>query len=182
MHRRAVAQDPLAATQRINLAVLLLADGQLDEAMSEYRRVLELNPDAGLDVDIEIVRILVLQRRYDEAQSAVARFPEGKIRDHGLALLYQAPGRLAQADVALKRLAAQSGDMMDSIRLADVYAFRGMSDQAFASLQREKDALERNKDLGLAWIWYFQHETRVSPFLQPLHADPRWTALMADPD
>lgn len=182
IQRRAVAQEPLAASQRANLALLLLADGQLDEAMSEFRRVLELNPDAGLDVDIEIVRIFVLQRRYDEAHSALARFPEGKFRDHGLALLYQTPGGLAEADVALKRLAAQSGDMMDGIRLADAYAFRGMSDQAFASLQREKAALERNKDLGLPWFWQFQHEMRVSPFLQPLHADPRWTALMADPD
>ena len=173
MQRRAVAQDPLASTQLVNLAVLLLADGQLDEAMSEFRKVLELSPDVGLDVEIEIVRILVLQRRYDEAQSAVARLPEGKFRDHGLALLYQAPGRLAEADVALKRLAAQPGDTMASIRLAEVYAFRGMSEEAFASLQGQKDALERAKDLGPPRIWHFQNEMRVSPFLKPLHADPR---------
>jgi len=181
MQHRIVAQDPLAAAQRTNLAVLLLADAQLDEAMAEFRRVLELNPDAGLDVHIEIVRIFVLQRRYDEALTAVARLPEGKYRDHGLALLYQAPGRLVEADVALKRLAAQPGDMMDSIRLAEVFAFRGMSEEAFASLQKKKDALERDKNLGLSWIWFFQHEMRVSPFLTPLHADPRWAPLMAEP-
>ena len=181
MQRRAVAQDPLASTQLVNLAVLLLADGQLDEAMSEFRKVLELSPDVGLDVEIEIVRILVLQRRYDEAQSAVARLPEGKFRDHGLALLYQAPGRLAEADVALKRLAAQPGDTMDSIRLAEVFAFRGMSEEAFASLQGQMDALERTRDLGRPRISHFQLEMRVSPFLKPLHADPRWTALLADP-
>jgi Tfp pilus assembly protein PilF len=106
LQRRAVARNPLASTHRTNLAVLLLADSQLDEAMSEYRRVLELNPDAGLQVKIEVVRILVLQQRYDEAQSTIAQLPEGKFRDHGLALLYEAPGRLAEADVALKRLAA----------------------------------------------------------------------------
>jgi len=182
MQRRAVAQDPLGSTQLINLAVLLLADGHLDEALSAFRKVLELNPDVGLQVNIEVVRVLVLQRRYDEAQSALAQLPEGKFRDHGLALLYQAPGRLAEADIALKRLAAQPGDTMDSIRLADVYAFRGMSEEAFASLQGQKDALERARDLGPPRIWNFQLEMRVSPFLKPLHADPRWTALLADPD
>jgi len=181
MQRRAVAQDPLSSTQRINLAVILLADGQLDEAKLEFRRALELSPDVGLNVDIEIVRILVLQRRYDEAQSAITQFPEGRYRDHGLALLYQAPGRLADADAALKRLAAQPGDTMDSIRLAEVYAFRGMSDEAFASLQRERGVLEQAKDLARPQIRHFQVELRVSPFLKPLHADPRWEALMVLP-
>ena len=181
MQRRAVAQDPLSTTHRINLAILLFADNQLDEAMSEYRRVLELNPDVGLDVKIEPVRILVLQRRYDEAQSAIAQLPEGKFRDHALALLYQAPGRLADADAALMQLASQPGDTMDSIRLAEVYAFRGMNDEAFASLQRERGALEHAKDLVRARIWHLQAEMRVSPFLKPLHPDPRWEALMAKP-
>jgi TolB-like protein/Tfp pilus assembly protein PilF len=180
IQRRVVALDPLASTLRENLAVVLLADGQLDEAMSEFQKVLELNPDVGPEVDAEAVRILVLQRRYDEAQSAIAKLPEGKFRDHGLALLYQAPGRLAEADAALKRLAAKPGDMMDSIRLADVYAFRGMSDEAFASLQNEKAALERNEDLRPSRIRHFISEMRASPFLKPLRGDPRWAALMAD--
>jgi hypothetical protein len=70
---------------------------------------------------------------------------------------------------------------MESIRLADVYAFRGMSDEAFASLQGHKDAHVLGKDLGPPRIWHFQLEMRVSPFLKPLHADPRWGALMAHP-
>ena len=156
LHRRAVAQDPLSSTQRINLAMILLADGQLDEAKSEFRAALELSPDVGLQVNIEIVRILVLQRRYDEAQSAISQLPEGKYRDHGLALLYLAPGQLNGADAALRRLAAQPRDMMDSIRLAEVYAFRGMSDEAFLSLQRERDVLEQAKDLARSRIWHLQ--------------------------
>jgi TolB-like protein/DNA-binding winged helix-turn-helix (wHTH) protein/Tfp pilus assembly protein PilF len=180
--RRAVARDPLSIAQRGNLAVLLLAAGRLDEAMAEFLRVLEINPDAGLEFDLEIIRILVLQGRYDEARSAIARFPEGKFRDHGLALLYRAPDHRAQADAALERLAREPGDIMDSIRLAEVYAYRGMREEAFASLQRRKDELERNQDSGPPIFWHFQHEARVAPFLKPLHADPRWAALMADLD
>jgi thioredoxin-like negative regulator of GroEL len=186
LQRRMVSRDPLAATFRGNLAVLLLADGRLDEAMSEYRKVLELSPsgssdsrgtDARSEIDIEIARILVLQRRYDEAQSAIAQLPEGKFRDHGLALLWDVPGRVSEANLALQRLAAQPDDIMDSIRLAEVYAFRGMSQEAFASLQGRMEALERDEN-GRFWIRVFQRELNVSPFLKPLHADPRWAALM----
>jgi len=181
LQRQAVALDPLASTQRINLAAFLLADSQLDEALSEFRRALELSPDAGLQVNIEIIRILVLQRHYDAARAAIAQLPEGKYRDHGVALLYQAPGGLAEADRALKRLATQLEDTMDSIRLAEVYAFRGMNNQAFSSLQREKNALEHAKNLERPRLWDFYHELLVSPFLKPLHDDPRWKALVAAP-
>jgi TolB-like protein/DNA-binding winged helix-turn-helix (wHTH) protein/tetratricopeptide (TPR) repeat protein len=196
LQRRAVARDPLAATGRANLAKLLLADGQLDEAMSEYRKVLEISPgamisasgiadspgtDAGSEVNLEIVRVLVLQRRYDEAQSAIAQLPDGKLRDHGLALLWDMPGRLPEANLALQRLATRPEDSMDSIRLAEVYAFRGMSPEAFASLQARMEALERDEN-GRVWIRRFRHELNVSPFLKPLHADTRWAVLMPKAD
>lgn len=179
--RRAVARDPLSPTQRNNLANLLFADGRLDEAMAEFRGVRELNPAAGLDIDLEIFRILVLQRRYDAAQSAIEKLPAGNFHDQGAALLYEAPGRLAEADLALARLAAQPADTMDRIRLADVYAFRGMPEKAIALLQKERDRIEHEIDLRRPRIWDFQNELRVSFFLKPLHSDPRWTALMARP-
>jgi hypothetical protein len=67
--------------------VLLLAEGQLDQALAEFQWVMELNPDGQPGADTDIVRILVLQRRYAEAKAALADLPEGKRRDHGQALL-----------------------------------------------------------------------------------------------
>jgi tetratricopeptide (TPR) repeat protein len=184
IQRRAVARDPLNQVIRNNLAVILLADDRLDEAMSEYRKVLELSPDVGLNVEVEIVRILVLQRRYDEARSVLARFPEGKYRDHGLALLYLAPGGQAEADAALARLIARPDDrdnyetdIVDRIKLAEVQTFRGMNDAALESLKEKRIALERNWGSESPVVWYFTLELKVSPFLKALHADPRWTAL-----
>jgi tetratricopeptide (TPR) repeat protein len=188
IQRRIVTRDPLNPVDRQNLAVLLLADHRFDEAMSEYRSVLELNPDAGLDVEIELVRIHVLQGRDAEAYAAVTRMPEGKYRDHGLALLYRAPDHRAEADAALARLirrrseAADSiaGGVMDDIRLAEVQAFRGMTEEAFATLARKKDALERGPDSELPVVSYFQNEASVSPFLKALHSDPRWAAIISE--
>ena len=184
MHRRALTRDPLNTVTRNNLAVILLADERLDEAMSEYRKILEFNPDAGSNVEIDIVRILALQRRYDETHSAIAKLPEGKQRDYGLALMYQAPGGRAEADAALARLVAQpdddqsvDADIVDGIRLAEVQAFRGMKDRAFESLENKKSSLEHRWGSESPVVWYFTHEAKVSPFLKTLHADPRWTTL-----
>ncbi len=179
MQRRAVALDPLSTVRRQNLAVLLMASGRLDEALSEFRNVLEFRPDPELET--ETVRILVLQARYEEAKLAVEKLPAGKYRDHGLALLYQAPGYLEDADAALDRLATEPGEITDSVRLAEVYAFRGMNDDAFATLQEQKADLELDRDSGIAWVEYLQTEARVSPFLKALHSDPRWTVFIAKP-
>jgi TolB-like protein/DNA-binding winged helix-turn-helix (wHTH) protein/predicted negative regulator of RcsB-dependent stress response len=187
IQRRILTRDPLNPVYRQLLAVVLLADGRLDEAMSEYRSVLELNRDAGLDVEIEFVRISVLQGRDAEAYAAVTRMPEGKYRDHGLALLYRAPDHREEADAALARLLRQRSVTADSIvdgvmfeiRLAEVQAFRGMTDEAFATLESKKDALEQGRDSERPVVGYFQNEARLSPFLKALHSDPRWAPLVS---
>jgi thioredoxin-like negative regulator of GroEL len=172
----------MATTYRLNLAAYLTADGRFDEALAEYRKGVELSPNAVMDVNTDVVRLLILQRRYHEAQAALAQVPEGKFRDHGRALLYALPARRAEADAALLRLAAaQDDDTEDIVRLAEIYAFRGMNDQAFAVLQKWKESLARNRDSGLQRIWSFQEELRITPFLKPLHADPRWAELLVSP-
>ena len=109
------AQDPLNGVVHQLLAVYLLADEQFEAAISQFRSVLELNPDAGLDVEIDIVRILVLQKHVSEAYASLSKMPEGKYRDHGLALLYQVPAYRAESEAAYARLIAQRGVMNESI-------------------------------------------------------------------
>ena len=180
--RREAARDPLSALTHSNLGVFLVAAGQLEEAKSEFRKALELSPDNEMDSGLEIARVLVLQQRYDEARSAISRLPEGSIRDHGLALLYSAPGHRADADAALERLIDdRQPDLMDNIRLAEVHAFRGSSDDAIATLQQYRNAIDRNDEAFYSQVWWMQREMSVSPFLAPLRTDPRWTALMAEP-
>lgn len=189
IQRRLVAQDPLNSLYLQNLGVLLIAAGHLDEAMAEYRRLLELRQDAGPDIEIEIPRILVLQGRDAEAHAAAMKLPEGWFRDQALALLYRVPAHRAEADAALTRLIerryaeAQSigDDIMFNIRLAEVQAFRGMSDDAFATLTQKKKILVKSWGKDAAIIWYHGHEAAVSPFLKPLHADPRWAEFKSEP-
>ncbi len=180
--RRVVAKDPLSPTSRGNLAAMLLANGQLDEALTENRKVFELRPDAGPKDKIDAVRILMLLGRYDEAQSAVAQLPKGKHQDYGLALLHRVSARRAEANAALKRLEAEDGDFGTVFCVAEVYAFRGLHDEAFARLTTTQKTLEAAKGTQPYSPWYFQRELRLSPFLKPLHNDPRWFALVERPD
>jgi TolB-like protein/DNA-binding winged helix-turn-helix (wHTH) protein/Flp pilus assembly protein TadD len=180
--RRIVAKDPLSPVNRKNFADILLANGRLEESLAENRKVLELQPGSGPEVETSIARILVLLEQYKDAQLAIARLPVGELQDYGLALLHLAPGRRAEADAALKRLEANARDTGAKVRLAEVYAFRGMHDAAFAQLEETRDALAIQKDERPYLSSYFQEGLRFSAFLKPLHDDPRWAKLMAAPD
>ena len=72
--RRDLEQDPLSAVGHQILGVFLFAAGRLEDAKSEFINAQELNPD-GQELPLEIVRVLVAQRRYDEAWSAIAQLP-----------------------------------------------------------------------------------------------------------
>ena len=179
-YRRMVARDPLSASYHANLGIFLQAADKLEDAKSELRKALDLNPNFGSGVDLAIVRILVLQGRFAEASAAIARLPAGEARDHGLALFYHAQGKQAEANAAIARLVALS-TKTPNIRLAEVYAFNGMTDKAFAALRGLTIAIDQNEPAMASQIWSWQVELRVSPFLKPLHADPRWTALLIEP-
>ncbi len=181
IQHRIVARDPLAAVVRGDLAVFLLADGQLDEALSQFRSVQAIHPNTDPNVAIDIVHVLILQGRYDEARLEMALVPEGSQREQGWALLHAATGNTEEADAALKRLLTESDDIMDIVRLAEVYAFRDMSDQAFEVLQGRKTAFERAHGSESGHVWYLQFESRISPFLKSLHSDPRWSKFVAVP-
>lgn len=181
--RRLVERNPLSPTDRMNFANFLAAAGQLDESASEFRKALELNPDFRWEPRIEFMRVLVLQHRYDQAIAQLVKLPEGEARDHGLALLHEAPGHEAEADAALKRLAARPVEP-GSIRLAELYAFRGMDEEAFAALfaARRMAGLERDAAQRAARrVAYMWADLIRSPYLKALHADPRWAELTADP-
>ena len=179
--RRIAQQDPLSPTVRTNLAVMLLMNGELDEALAENRKALEIHPGAGAGVQAQIVRILILLGRYDEAWSETSRIPPGKEKDYSIALQHKVPGRRAEADAALMRLASAASDFRSIVHVADGYVSRGMIDEAFDLLEKTRGSLELEKDKRPYARWYFQEELRMSPYLKQIHADPRWPALTARP-
>ena len=177
---RLVAREPRSAAYHANRGIYLQAAGRFDDARAALDKARELNPDLGPELDLAIARILIVQRELEKARSVIDRIPEGPPRDHGLALLYHAEGRRKDADAALDRLEAESTQAVD-VRLAEVYAFRGMKDAAFEKLDGLRRAIELNEARAASQLWSWQVELRVSPFLQSLHDDPRWPPLLVEP-
>jgi thioredoxin-like negative regulator of GroEL len=159
---------------------MLYASGQLDESLAEARRALELNPGEQ-DHAVDISRNLILLERYEEALTSIALLPPGKDSDYVIALLHRAPGRRAEADAALERLAAGTLDTIDVVHLAEVQTFRGRTDEAFNVLLDYEEQLERNRKQNPREPWNLQDEIRMSWLLKPLHADPRWANLTEQP-
>jgi len=179
--RQVVAQDPLSPVNRTNYAAALHTNGQLQQALDEYRRVLELNPDADIYVQVGIARVLIGLGRYDEATPIINRLPPGNVRDYALALQHRAPGRREEADAALHRLAAAPKDIEDTIYLAEAYADRGLNDEAFRLLAARYRELELDREARPRARWFFQDEMHRSPYLTTLRADPRWGQMAAIP-
>ena len=173
LQRRAVARDPVSAVTISNLGQMLYAAGRFEEARVELTRAIELSP--GLNAGT-LGQILVLQHRFDAALAFIEQSAPGPAREQGLALVYHAVGRTAKADAALARLTALSATA-DPFRLAEVYAYRGVADESFRWLEIAARPIDREGRLlpGARDLW----EMRASPFLAPLHADPRWAAWVS---
>jgi len=165
---------------------MLVADGQLEAALEEIRNTRENFDGAEPDLDSEIALILVLLGRFPEAERVLAGMPEGRARDYGTALLYALPAKRTEADAALARLAmtpndsALRDDIVEVIRLAEIYAFRGQEDEAFATLEGKKETLASRSDISASFLGYLRYEARLSPILKSLHSDRRWAAFIAD--
>jgi TolB-like protein/DNA-binding winged helix-turn-helix (wHTH) protein/tetratricopeptide (TPR) repeat protein len=179
--RRALARDPLSAVQHKNMSFYLGATGQYEEALAELRVAEDLGSTMAPVDYAERVRLLVLLGRLDQAPEVVPQIPEGDFRDFALALLYQAPGREAEADAALQRLADRPPNTEEPL-LAEAYAQRGMTDLAFESLWRIREAFPRDDIPDRNQAYGLQQKLFGSPLLRPMESDPRWKAFLADLD
>lgn len=173
LQRRAVTADPLSAIARHNLASYLYMAGRYDDARAELQRLAEVDPAAEVRSAELIACVLIGQGRFGEALEAANHLTDEAAQLHLRALAYQGSGRTAEADAALAAL-IEATRTAGAHRVAEVYAFRGDVDRAFASLQAASEQLSRQATFPRPG----RHPLAVeqSPFLKPLHADPRWQA------
>src|SRR5947208_7203027 len=139
--RQAVELDPLGFTQN-NLARILWFKGKNDEADKVARRVAELQPTAS---SIRRWQVLIAVQKGDgetalrEAQSE----PDEGYRRFLVALAHYVRGDGNAADAALNELIQYGRDTL-AYQIAEVYAVRGETDNAFEWLQIAYD----NHDTG----------------------------------
>ncbi len=164
LNRRAIELDPLRQAGHANLGLVQLHAGYLDEATTSYRHLLELNPHYP-GAHMRLGQILLLQERPEEALDMIMNDSDAWWRDYALTLALYSLGRDAEADQALADFIAEHPD--GPFQTAEIYAWRGETDQAFEWLERAYD----ERDSGL-------HESLNNPFLAKLMDDERWQPFL----
>ena len=163
--RRAVDLDPLNANSWESLGETEFWMGQLDEAAADSKKGLALSPD-GFPGPMQLSQIYVMQGRPQDALPEIELVRYDPFRAFLYAIAYHALGRKKESDAALSNLITKYHASM-AYQIAEVYAFRNQSNEAFEWLDRAY----AQRDDGLIG-------TRVEPLLKNLHNDPRFAALL----
>ena len=161
----ALAQDPLNPKTLNLLSWVQDARGHLPEAEAAIRRVLDIRP-ASSEGHRDLGLLLLARGERDAALVEMQLEPDDYVRGHGLAIVYSALGRKADADAALDGiLKDQTGGL--AVPIAEVYAFRGQSDQALYWLERAYAQKER-------YLFYIKSDR----LLKNIESDLRFKAVV----
>jgi TolB-like protein/DNA-binding winged helix-turn-helix (wHTH) protein len=162
---RAVDLDPLSPGSWECLSEDEFLVGHFDEAAAHSKKSLDLSPDAWPGPFL-LSEIYVMQGRPQDALPEIELIRYDVQRAFLYPIAYYALGRKKESDAALSKLITKY-HASNAYEIAQAYAFRNQSDEAFEWLGRA----------------YAQHEsslieTKVDPFLKRLHNDPRFAAFL----
>jgi len=156
-------KDPLHPVAWYNRGQFLAAAHQWEESVAALQTALRLSPELG-DGHYFLALALLGSGDPKSALEEIGREPDLQRQLLGKAMIYPALGRQDQADAALAEV-IESGEMPLSI--AEVFAMRGMNDEAFAWIG--KAAASGSFEVA---------EIHVNPRLGNLWTDPRWAQLL----
>ena len=163
--RQAITLDPLNPEIRLNHGIFLAQRGPYAEAASEFRRTLEITPNA-IGARANWSTAALLEGLVDEAVAIAEKDSPGWGRYYALSIAHWQQGRRAEADAELRGL-EESFAHTAAYQVGEVYAYRGELDKAFAWLDRAF----QQRDPGFVYL-------KLDRLLVSLHADPRWAALL----
>ena len=165
--RKAHELDP---THNSNYAFALSCNRQIDEAIIEYLKSVELNND--LSAWHALAQLYLFKGNYAEAMQVVNRAPaqerEGSRTKIIVAMIYFHSGEKERAGELLRELETEAKTANRSaVRLAALYASLGRKDDAIAALQKGLAA----RDDRLMWI-------KTNPHFDSLRGDPRFQEIL----
>jgi TolB-like protein/DNA-binding winged helix-turn-helix (wHTH) protein len=161
---RAVDLDPLNADSWESLGEVEFWMGQLDKATRDFKKGFELSPDVW-PVPNFLSQIYVMQGHAQDALPEIELVRYDAARTFLYAIAYYALGRKKESDAALSQL--MTNHPTNQYQIAEVYAFRNQSDEAFEWLDRAY----AQHNAGLIY-------TKVEPLLKSLHNDPRFAVFL----
>ena len=162
---RARVRDPLNFQPYARLGIIYLYQGKLPEAEAAVHRRIDLAPE-GIGAHAQLVDVLLARGQIQAALGAAEQEPDEEMRLDALALAYYALGRAADADASLAEFRRKWGSRFP-VELAEIYAYRGETERAFAAL----DAAFLAGDPAVNSI-------RVDSYFKPLQGDHRYHAFL----
>jgi TolB-like protein/DNA-binding winged helix-turn-helix (wHTH) protein len=165
-YQREIELNPLDPYSLQAIGLALCASNRLQECLRYRLKLQQLHPDFGGANGLVGMAYLYLGQ-FPDALDAVQKEPEKDSRLAGLALVYNAMGRRAESDAALREL-EESFALADAYQIAQVHAYRGEADAAFDWLQRSY----RTHNSNVLYV-------KTDPLLRSLHGDGRFDTFLA---
>jgi tetratricopeptide (TPR) repeat protein len=162
---KAIELDPLNSYAWVNLGLFQTAAADFPAARRALERSLAMSPDSGW-VHYNLGRLDLLEGRLTQALAEFKQCSEDNSNDWGQSLVEHARGHERESQQALEVLIARHSKD-SAYAIAEVYAWRGEQDQAFAWLERAY----RQHDGSLA-------EISTDPLLVGLRRDARYRAVL----
>jgi len=163
--KASLAQDPLDPGNLVFLSWVQERRGHLSEAEAAIRRALDIRPTYSW-CRYYLSLMLLARGDPDAALVEMQQETDDAVKQASLAIVYHALGRNGDADAALARMLKEQADE-NAFGIAEVYAFRGQSDEAMHWLERAY----AQKDPGMYYV-------KGDPPLQSIAADPRFKAFL----
>jgi TolB-like protein len=155
------ALDPLGAAAHSGLGAVYHRAGRLSAAEAEFRRALEISP-TFLWAHWALGTVLLSAGDLDGALLQMQQAGLEGGGDAGLAIVYHAMRRSSESDAALARATQAYGEYW-AYGIAEIHAYRGEPDRAFAWLERAY----QQKDVAL-------YRVKGDPLLRNLESDARY--------
>jgi len=163
--KKATELDPLSATSWSYLGFLYIESGNYAAADAALGRAIELEPTHTYALN-NLATLRLLQGQPQEAIKVAQKIDLAGLRLPFIAMAEHTLGHAKASQQALDELIAK--DAQDAAyQIADVFAWRGEKDKAFAWLERGY----QQRDGGLSAI-------KTDPLLNSLRTDPRYKALL----
>jgi TolB-like protein/DNA-binding winged helix-turn-helix (wHTH) protein/Flp pilus assembly protein TadD len=163
--KASLAEDPLHPGTLVFLSWVQVRRGHLSEAEAALRRALDIRPTYSW-CRYYLSLVLLARGDRDAALVEMQQETDDAVKQASLAIVYYALGRNADADAALASMLKEQSDG-NAFGIAEVYAFRGQSDEAMHWLERAY----AQKDPSLYCV-------KGDPPLKSIAADPRFKAFL----
>ena len=155
--------DPLRVESAVAFGITNLVARRYADSEDAWRRSLELHPD-GVGAHQRLATILLLQGDHEGALAEAEKVTVEGRRRSVRAQIFQTIGDDEQAIVEHEKL-IELGERW-TYEIAQIYAFRGMADEAFDWFDR---AIARSDSA----LWWFVGD----PFLDGIRDDPRFAMI-----